>query len=45
MIPIKVGVSNKAKENQYKIMHDYIPTNKLLFKMKIKDSPRCNFCN
>ena len=41
----KVGVSNKAKENQYKIMHDYVPTNKLLFKMKIIDSPRCNFCN
>ena len=26
-------------------MHDYVPTNKLLFKMKIIDSPRCNFCN
>lgn len=45
LIPSKVGVSNKAKENQYKIIHDYVPTNKLLFKMKIRDSPRCNFCN
>ena len=44
-LPHKVKVSNKAKENQYKIIHDYIPTNKLLYKMKFKDSSRCNFCN
>ena len=44
-LPFKVNVSNKAKENQYKLIHDYIPTNKLLYKMNFKDSPRCNFCN
>ena len=40
----KIKVSNKAKENQYKILHDYVATNKLLHKMNVLDSPRCNFC-
>ncbi len=42
---MKLNVSNKAKENQYKIVHDYVATNKLLYKMNVRDSARCNFCN
>ena len=41
---IKTKVSNKAKENQYKILHDYVATQKLLYKINVLDSPRCNFC-
>ncbi len=40
----KSGVINKVKELQYKIFHSYVATNKLLYKMNIKPSPRCNFC-
>lgn len=40
----KIKVSNKAKEIQYKILHDYVATNKLLYKINVRDSPRCNFC-
>lgn len=40
----KINVLNKAKEVQYKIVHDYVATNKLLYKMNKIDSPRCNFC-
>ena len=29
----------------FKILHNYVATNKLLYKMKIINSPRCNFCN
>jgi hypothetical protein len=41
----KATISPKAKETQFKILHNYVATNKLLYKMKIKESPRCNFCN
>ena len=40
----KLNITNKAKENHFKILHDYIATNKLLYQIKVKDSPRCNFC-
>jgi len=40
----KSGVPNKVKELQYKIFHSYVATNKLLYKMNIRPSPRCNFC-
>jgi len=43
-MPTEIKVENKIKEFQYKILHKYLPTNKLLFFMKLKDSPRCNFC-
>ncbi len=33
------------KEFQYKILHKYLPTNNLLYKMKKIDSRKCNFCN
>ena len=41
----KIHIPPKIKEHQYKILHDYIVTNKKLFKMNIISSPRCNFCN
>jgi endonuclease/exonuclease/phosphatase family metal-dependent hydrolase len=44
MLPHNSGVTNKVKELQYKIIHSYVATNKLLYKMNIKASPRCNFC-
>ena len=30
---------------QYQILHNFLPTNKLLYKMQIVESSRCNFCN
>ena len=35
---------NKIKELQYKILHRYIPTNKLLFQMGKVTSNKCTFC-
>lgn len=45
MMYMKINISNKAKENHFKILHDYVATNKLLYQIKVKNSPRCNFCN
>ena len=33
------------KEFQYKILHKYLPTNVLLYKMKKVDSKKCTFCS
>ncbi len=44
MLPLKAGVTNKERELQFKIIHGFVATNHLLYKMKIKTSPRCNFC-
>ncbi len=44
MLPYKAKVTNNVKEAQFKIIHGYVATNKLLYKIKIKTSPRCNFC-
>ena len=35
---------NKIKELQYKILHRYIPTNKLLFQMGKITTNKCTFC-
>ena len=35
---------NKIKELQYKILHRYIPTNKLLFQMGKVPTNKCTFC-
>ena len=45
VLPNTLKLSNKIKENNFKILHNYIATNKLLFRMKKIVSPRCNFCN
>ncbi len=44
MLPHKAGVTNKEKEAQFKIIHGYVATNHLLYKMNFVTSPRCNFC-
>ena len=41
----RISYDNKLKEMQYKILHQYIPTNQLLYKMKKIDSVKCNFCS
>ena len=41
----KISYDNRIKEMQYKILHQYIPTNKLLCKMKKIDSVKCTFCS
>ena len=33
------------KEFQYKILHKYLATNSLLYRMKKVESNRCTFCN
>ena len=42
--PHKLGITNKIKETQYKIVHNYLATNSKLCKMGKIDSERCNFC-
>ena len=42
---VRLNIPPKVKENQYKIIQNYIATNKLLYKMNLISSPRCNFCN
>ena len=43
-LPFKVTVENKLRSFQFKLIHNIIPTNLSLYKMTIKDSPRCNRC-
>ena len=37
-------ISNKAMEMHYKIVHGYVATNHLLYKMDIVNNDVCNFC-
>ena len=43
--PKLLNFDNKIFETQFKIIHRYIPTNRLLFKMKKFTSDKCNFCS
>ena len=43
-MPHTLPISNKAKEIHYKIVHGYVATNHLLYKMDIVNSDVCNFC-
>ena len=36
---------HKIQETQFKVLHNYVPTNRLLFKMKKITSDKCNFCH
>merc|ERR1712105_134682 len=45
LLPHILNVTYKVKELQYSILHNYIRTNKLLYKMKLIESPNCNFCH
>ena len=42
--PYQIGIENNVKETQYKILHRYLATNKLLYRMGKVETPRCNFC-
>ena len=44
-LPLKCVKVNKVKEMQFKILHRYLATNKLLFNMQKVASPKCSFCN
>ena len=44
LMPHTLPISNKAKEIHYKIVHGYVATNHLLYKMDIVNSDVCNFC-
>ena len=41
---MNLNIVNKVKETQYKIVHNYIANNRILYKMNLLNSPRCNFC-
>ena len=43
-LPFIVTKETKLMMFQYKIIHRILPTNSLLYKMKIVDSPTCPFC-
>ncbi len=45
LLPHRTVKSNEVKENQFKILHRYIATNRLLFLMNKAESLRCTFCN
>jgi len=44
-IPRLCGVDNFNKDIQYKILFRFLPTNKLLYKMRKVPSPTCVFCS
>ena len=43
-MPHTLPISNKAKEMHDKIVHCYVATDQLLYKMNIMNSDVCNFC-
>lgn len=44
-LPFIVCYDNKIKEMQYKLLHRFIATNRLLYKMGKLPTQRCTFCN
>ena len=44
ILPTAAKVCNKGKEIQFKIIHGFLATNVLLYKMNIANSSQCNFC-
>ena len=45
VVPRVCTRDNVHKEFQFKILHRYLPTNDLLFKMEKVNSRKCTFCN
>ena len=41
-LPFKVTLENKLRCFQYKVIHNILPTNSRLHKMKLKTSPSCD---
>ena len=44
LLPFRLKVSNKIKEMQYKVLHNYIAAYNILYRMGLSDSFRCHFC-
>ena len=44
-LPFKVTMENKLRCFQYKVVHNILPTNSKLCKMKLRASPSCDRCN
>ena len=44
LLPYEVTIDPKLRELQYKILNNYIATNKLLYKCRIKDTQNCEIC-
>ena len=44
-LPFKVTIENKLRCFQYKVIHNILPTNSNLYKMKLRTSPSCDRCS
>ena len=44
-LPFKVTIENKLRCFQYKMLHNILPTNSNLYKMKLRTSPSCDRCS
>ena len=44
-LPFKVAMDTKTREFQYKILNKYLPTNSFLYKVGLKPSALCTFCD
>ena len=44
LMPHILPISNKAKEMHYRIVHGYVATNHMMYKMNTINSDLCNFC-
>ena len=44
-LPFKVTMENKLRCFQYKVVHNILPTNSKLYKMKLRTSPSCDRCS
>ena len=44
-LPFKVTIENKLRCFQYKVVHNILPTNSKLYKMKLRTSPSCDCLN
>jgi len=44
-LPFKVAMDTKTREFQYTILNKYLPTNSFLYKVGLKPSPLCTFCD
>ena len=43
-MPFTVTIETKIREFQYKVLNNIVFTNEKLFRLKMKDSPSCTFC-
>ena len=44
-LPFKIKMENKLRCFQHKVVHNILPTNSKLYKMKLRTSPSCDRCN